>query len=522
MTDAVPVLPVRPLLGAYDYIVVGSGSGGSPVVRRLIDGTDATVLLIEAGEAGIGVAEIDDPRQWVPLGRSRWDFGYDYAPTPRVNGRTIGIPRGKVLGGSSSTNAMMWYRGNPLDYDEWVAAGCEGWSFRDVLPFFRKAEDWEGGASEWRGAGGPLKITTSRRLHPVAEAMMEGAPELGIPVIADPNAETNEGACPSNLNIVDGKRWSSARGYLYPVLDNPRLTVLTGSPVIGLLVENGRCTGVRHLVAGKPVATRAMTQVVLAAGAFDTPRLLMLSGIGDPEELKRLGIPLVHALPGVGRNLQDHPLVQAVVCRSKVPLGETLDNGGGTMLNWKSAPGLAQPDVHSFPVQGNSAEPRIRDLYDTSGTVFSMGAGLMHSKSVGHLRMLAADPFGPLEIQPNYFAEPSDLEATVSAIETVMALAQTRAFARLFDGFAAPARRLSRAELIEFARNGCSTFFHPVGTAKMGSDAMAVVDHRLRLHGFDGLTIADASVIPIIPTCNTHAPVTMIGERAAAFLMEAA
>lgn len=517
-----PTIPNRPLKPAYDYIVVGSGSGGSPVVRRLIDGTDATVLLIEAGEPGIGVAEIDDPREWVPLGRGRWDWGYDYAPTPRVNGRAIGIPRGKALGGSSATNAMMWYRGHPLDYDAWAAAGCEGWSFREVLPFFRKAEDWEGGESEWRGAGGPLKITISRCLHPVAQAMLEGAPEIGIPTIADPNAETNEGACPSNLNIADGRRWSSAWGYLYPVLGNERLTVLTGSQAVGLVVEKGRCAGVRHLVGGKPVETRAGTQVVLAAGAFDTPRLLMLSGIGDPAELKRLGIPLVHALPGVGRNLQDHPLVQAVVCRSKVPLGEKLDNGGGTMLNWKSQAGLARPDVHSFPVQGNSAEPRLRELYDTSGEVFSMGAGLMHSRSVGHVRMLSADPFGPLDIQPNYFAEPSDLEATVSAIETVMALAETKAFSKLFDGFAAPDRRLSRAERIEFARNGCSTFFHPVGTAKMGSDEMAVVDSRLKLRGLEGLTISDASVIPVIPTCNTHAPATMIGERAAAFLLETA
>lgn len=511
----------RPLETAYDYIVIGSGSGGLPVVRRLIDGTNATVLLIEAGEAGIDVREIDDPREWVPLGRSRWDWGYDYAPTPRINGRIIGIPRGKVLGGSSATNALMWYRGNPLDYDAWEAAGCKGWSFRDVLPFFRKAEDWEGGESEWRGAGGPLRITTSKRLHPVAEAMMEGAPELGIPVIADPNAETNEGACPSNLNIVKGKRWSSATGYLLPVLDNPRLTVLTGSAATGLVVERGRVTGVRHMVDGKPVETWATTQVVLAAGAIDTPRLLMLSGIGDPGELKRLSIPLVHALPGVGRNFQDHPLVQAVVCRSKMPLGEKLDNGGGTMLNWKSSPDLAQPDVHSFPVQGNSAEQRIRELYDTSGEVFSMGAGLMHSKSIGHVRMLSADPSGPLEIQPNYFAEPSDLDATVLAMETVMALAETKAFAKLFDGFVAPRRKLTRAELTEFARNGCSTFFHPVGTAKMGVDEMAVVDERLRLRGLDGLTISDASVMPIIPTCNTHAPTTMIGERASAFLLEA-
>ncbi len=514
-----PTIPSRPLEKAYDYIVVGGGSGGCAVARRLLDGSDATVLLVEAGGAGIGIAEIDDPREWVPLAKSAYDWGYDYAPSPLVNNRTIGIPRGKVLGGSSAINAMMWYRGHPLDYDAWEISGAEGWSFRDVLPYFKKCEDWEGGETAYRGAGGPLRIETSRALHPIAGAMLEGAGELGIPVIDDPNGETNEGAAPSNFNIAAGKRFSSATGYLHPVLDDGWLTILTGSLATGLLLERGRCVGVRHLVGGKPVETRATTHVVLALGAIDTPRLLMLSGIGDPGELRRLGIAVRHALPGVGQNLQDHPLVQAVVLRSKRPLGEKTDNGGGTMLNWKSRPDLAQPDVHAFPVQGNSAEQALRDRYDMSGEVFALGAGLMRSSSVGYLKMLSAEPGGPLEIQPNYLAGPGDLDALVTAVGTMMDLAETRAFADLFDGFAAPDRRLGRAELAEFIRNGCSTFFHTCGTARMGKDELSVTDSRLRVHGVDGLSIADASVIPVIPTCNTHAPVTMIGERAAAFLL---
>lgn len=511
-------LPIRPLQKSYDYIVIGSGSGGAAVTRRLIDGTDATVLLIEAGEAGLGIAEIDDPREWVPLGRSRWDWGYDYAPARHANDRVIGIPRGKALGGSSAINALMWYRGHPADYDAWAAAGAAGWSFAECLPYFKRAEDWEGGETEFRGAGGPLRIETSKGLHPVARAMMEGAAELGIPLIDDPNGATNEGATPSNFNISAGRRWSSATGYLLPILAHERLTIVTRSLAIGLLLENGRCTGVRHLVGGQPVETRATTHVVLTAGAIDTPRLLMLSGIGDPAELSRLGIGVKHALPGVGRNLQDHPLVQACVFRSKVPLGPKTDNGGGTMLNWKSRPELAQADVHAFPVQGNSAEQSLRDLYPVSGAVFSLGAGLMHSKSTGFMRLHSAEPGGAVELQPNYLAEPSDLDALVIAVETMMDLAETRAFAEIFGGFAIPDRRLNRAEIVDFIRNGCSTFFHTCGTAKMGTDELAVADPRLRVHGIDGLTIADASVIPIIPTCNTHAPVTMIGERAADFL----
>jgi len=517
-----PFIPQRPLEKAYDYIVVGGGSGGCAVARRLIDGCDATVLVIEAGEPGIDVAEIDDPAAWVPLGRSRYDWGYDYAPTPRINGRTIGIPRGKVLGGSSAINAMMWYRGHPMDYDAWQAAGCDGWSFKDVLPYFKRCEDWEGGETEFRGAGGPLRIERPADLHPVAEAMLGGSADLGIPVIDDPNGESNEGATPANFNISAGKRWSSAKGYLHPILNNNRLTVLTGSLAIGLTVENGRATAVRHLVDGIARETHATSGIVLALGAIDTPRLLMLSGIGDPKELKRLGIPVVAALPGVGQNLQDHPLVQACVFRAKQPLGPAIGNGGGTMINWKSRAGLPQPDLHAFPVQGNSAEPRLRQLYDMSGDVFSIGAGLMHSKSAGYLRLLSGEPLGPLEIQPNYLAEPEDLDALVVAVETVMELATTRAYADLFAGYAAPDRRMARQETIEFIRNGCSTFFHTCGTCAMGKGEMAVVDNRLSVHGIEGLSIADASVIPIIPTCNTHAPATMIGERAAAFLLGSA
>jgi choline dehydrogenase len=524
MTPAMPVtaVPQRVLSRAYDYIVVGAGSGGCAVARRLIDGSDAHVLVIEAGGSGIGVWQLDDPACWVPLGRGAYDWGYDYAPTPRVNGRIIGIPRGKVLGGSSSINAMMWYRGHPMDYDAWEAAGAQGWSFKDVLPFFKRSEDWEDGETALRGAGGPLRIERCPSLHPVAEAMLDGSAALGIPVIDDPNGVDNEGAAVANFNISGGKRWSSARGYLWPVLDNERLTVLTSSLAIGLGIENGRCVSVTHLIDGCRHETRATAGIVLALGAIDTPRLLMMSGIGDPAELTRLGIDIHAGLPGVGRNLQDHPLVQACVFRSKQALGAIRGNGGGTMMNWKSSSNLPQADLHAFPVQGNSAEPRIRELYDLSGDVFSIGCGLMRSKSVGYMRLLSAEPGGAVEIQPNYLAEPSDLDALVTSVETIMALAATPAYSDWFGGYAAPPKTLPRQGIVDYIRNACSTFFHVCGTCAMGSGDLAVVDSRLRVRGIEGLSVADASVIPIIPTCNTHAPVTMIGERAADFLLAAA
>jgi choline dehydrogenase len=511
-------IPVRPRKAGYDFIVVGAGSGGCAVTRRLVD-AGADVLLIEAGPPGIGIAEIDDPTQWVPLGRSAYDWGYDYAPTPHVDGRTIGIPRGKVLGGSSAINAMMWYRGHPADYDAWEASGAKGWSSADVLPYFRRCEDWEGGASEWRGAGGPLRIERSRALHPIATALIDGAAELGIPVIDDPNGATNEGAAPSNFNICDGKRFSSARGYLWPVLERGNLTVLPHSLVTRLGFEGRRCVSVRHLVDGEEVETRAAVEIILALGAIDTPRLLMLSGIGDASELVRLGIAVKTALPGVGQNLQDHPLVRAINFRSKRPLGPVGDNGGGSMLNWKTSKSLSQPNVHAFPVQGRSATAEVANSYDLHGDVFAIGTGLMRSRSRGYLRLLGTEPGSPIEIQPNFLSEPEDLSDLVEAVGAVTEIGTGRAYADWFGGFAAPERKLNRDGTIGFIRTACSTFFHTCGTAKMGSDDMSVVDERLAVRGVEGLRIADASVIPIIPSCNTHAPVTMIGERAADFIL---
>jgi choline dehydrogenase len=517
----VSVIPSRALKSGYDYVVVGSGSGGGAVARRLVD-AGAEVLLIEAGPAALGIAEIDDPGRWVALDRGAYDWGYDYAPTPRVNGRSIGIPRGRVLGGSSAINAMMWYRGHPQDYDAWEAGGAKGWSFADVLPYFRRCEDWQDGATEFRGVGGPLRIERPATLHPVAQALIDGAREIGIPIIDDPNGPCNEGAAAANFNISGGKRWSTATGYLAPILDHPKLTVLTGSLAVGLIVEGSRCVAVNHMIGNEVRETRAVQSVVLAAGAIDTPRLLMLSGIGDLSELKRLGIAVACALPGVGKNLQDHPLAQACVFRSRQPMGPMTGNGGGSMVNWKSRPDLQQADLHAFPVQGNSAEPAIRARYDIFGDVFSFGAGLMRSKSVGYLKLLEGKPGGALEIQPNFLAEPEDLDAMVTSVETVMEMAAAKTNADLFGGFVAPDRRMNRKETVAFIRDACSTFFHVCGTARMGEDAMAVVDSRLAVHGLDGLRIADASVMPTIPTCNTHAPVTMIGERAADFLLAAA
>jgi choline dehydrogenase len=517
---AEPMVGTRPVLArAYDFIIVGGGSGGSVVARRLAESSDARVLLIEAGPSDAGIAAIEDAAHWTALLRGAYDWGYDYAPTPLVNGRVIGIPRGRVLGGSSSINAMIWNRGHPSDYDAWEAAGATGWGFSAVLPYFKRAEDWEGGADAWRGAGGPLRIERPRDPHPIALAMLEGAASLGHAVIDDHNGATNEGAALPNLNAVGGKRWSVARGYLRPIMGRANLSVLTDSHALSLGFEGGRCASVTHLVDGVPTVTRAAREVVLCAGAIDTPRLLMVSGIGDAAELKRLGVPVVGHLPEVGQNLQDHPLLMGINFVCKAPLGPVRDNGGGCILNWKSRNASRVPDLHAFVAQNPHVGPEIMRAYCVPEDCFAISGGLLRSTSRGYLRLASVALGGAIDIQPNFLQEPSDLEALMDCVEMCMDLGATPAYAELCERPASPDRRLSRREREEFVRNACTTFFHPCGTCAMGSGECAVVDPLLRVRSIDGLRIADASVIPVIPSCNTNAPVVMIAERAADFIL---
>lgn len=500
--------------------MIGGGTGGCVVARRLIDGSDARVLLLEAGPPDRGVAALTDAAAWVALQGGPYDWGYVYAPSPAVAGRAIPIPRGRVLGGSSSINAMLWYRGHPSDYDGWAAAGATGWDFASVLPFFKRAEDWHGGETAFRGAGGPLRIEQAQDPHPLALALIAAAAERGIPVIDDANGATNEGAALADFNMRGSERWSAARGYLWPVLDHPRLTVMTQSMAETLVFEGGCCVGVNVRAGGDRASLRATRDVVLCAGAIDTPRLLMRSGIGGGDQLRRLGAPVVADLKGVGQNLQDHPLLTGLNFHATAPLGPVRGTGGGSMVNWRSSQS-AIPDLHAFLVQGLHALPHLAQRHAVEPPVFAISPGLMGSRSRGFLRMHGLAPDATVEIQPNLLQEPADVAALVEAIDVVMDLAETAALRPHVRGPAIPDRRLSRAEREEFVRQATSTFFHCCGTCAMGSGEMAVVDPQLRVRGVEGLRIADASVMPTIPSCNTNAPVAMIGERAAAFILAA-
>lgn len=512
------------LAKAYDVIIIGAGSGGCVVARRLIDQTDARVLLVEAGRADYNAAPLTDPTAWIPLAGGDYDWGLSYAPNPQLNNRVIPIPRGKVLGGSSSINAMMWYRGHPSDYDRW---DMPGWGWDDCLPAFKRCETWQDGASDLRGdalrgSHGPLRINRSADPHPVALAMIEGLAELGYDKLDDPNGPSNDGVGLANFNVEAGKRWSSAHGYLEPVLDHPNLSILTGTQASRLTLQGGQATGAELSVEGRSVVVEAKHQVVLAAGAIETPRLLTLSGLAGEADLKRLGINQNANLPGVGQNLQDHPLLRAVNFRSKVPSGPTRDNGGGAIANVRSHAGLAKPDLHMLPIQQASGGPDLRQAYDTSGNVFALAPGVMDTKSIGSITFTGPNLDDAMIIDPNYFDHPDDWKAMRFGVRLARDVAQTKAFADIYDGLLAPTSLETDEDIDAFIRLACATFFHCCSTAKMGeaSDPTAVVDAKLGVHGMAGLMVADASIMPTIPTCNTHAPTTMIGERAAEFLID--
>ncbi|MBW4692074.1 MAG: GMC family oxidoreductase N-terminal domain-containing protein [Lyngbya sp. HA4199-MV5] len=496
----------------YDYVVIGAGSAGCVVANRLTEDRDITVLLLEAGNPDTK-PEIYIPSESMSLLGSEVDWAYFSEPESYLNNRKMFCPRGKVLGGSSSINFMMYVRGNHHDYDHWQSLGSLGWSYQDVLPYFKKSEHQQRGASKYHAIDGELSVTDIKPSAVVSQRFIDACVARGYDYNPDFNGAEQKGAGPYQLTVKDGKRHSAAAAFLLPIFQRPNLTVITGALVTRLLFEGTRVVGVEYVHEGKIHQARVNQEVILSAGAFDSPKLLLLSGIGDADHLQAMGIPVVADLPGVGQNLQDHILVSVVYEATQAVYPAVSSNGveAGLFLHSEGNPEIA-PDLQFFfgPIQF------LPSGYTPSEFGFTGAVSLTHLQNVGNVGLRSLDPNDPPMFQMNYLQYEADVQRLVAALKLMRQLLQSRHFDEFRGREIAPGAEIQSDEAIEaYIRDACSTVYHPVGTCKMGVDAMAVVDPELRVYGVEGLRVVDASIMPTITTGNTNAPTIMIGEKAA-------
>ncbi|WP_341530459.1 GMC family oxidoreductase N-terminal domain-containing protein [Nostoc sp. UHCC 0302] len=496
----------------YDYIVIGAGSAGCVVANRLTEDGKTTVLLLEAGNPPT-LPEHQVPLDWTKLWGTGVDWAYFTEEEPYINNRKIYCPRGKALGGTSSINAMIYIRGSRHDYDHWQELGNPGWSYQDVLPYFKKSENQQHGASQFHGVDGLLSVTDPLAPAVTSHKFVEAAVELGYERNPDFNGAQQEGAGLYQLTIKDGKRHSTAAAFLVPILDRPNLTVTTGALVTRLLFEGTRTVGVEYLHEGTIHQTFINQEVILSAGAFDSPKLLMLSGIGNAEHLRSLGIPVVVDLPGVGQNLQDHLNVavahQATQDVQPAPTSNIAE--AGLFLHTEGRLDVA-PDLQFFSGPVLWTHP----AYAREGPGFAATACITNPDSRGNLTLCSASPHDPVVIRMNYLQSESDLQKLVAGIKIIRQIFQSTAFDDFRGEEAAPGIDVTSDEALEaYVRETCDAVWHPVGTCKMGTDADSVVDPELRVYGVEGLRVVDASIMPTITTGNTNAPTIMIGEKAA-------
>ena len=527
----------------FDYIVVGAGSAGSVLANRLSANPAHKVLVLEAGRES-------HPWSRIPVGFARLienpaaNWLYSSEPEEATGNRRVPIPRGKLLGGSSSINGMVFVRGQSQDYDQWAQLGNRGWSYREVLPIFRDMEDYHGeGDPEFRGKGGLLKVNESFETGPIYDALIKAAGENGIEYTKDYNGATQDGIGMTQATIRNGRRMSTAYCYLDPARGRPNLKIQANALTECLLIEGKRCVGVRYTVNGQQVEARATREVVVSAGTINSPQLLELSGIGQPDHLRSLGIEVRHELKGVGENLRDHysPRMKWSVAAS---LGITYnDKARGLGLVWqalkyaftnKGLLGLPAAPIRAYiRTRGGLDAPDAAiswvpflvgqnfQLAKNSGVTAIMN--ILRSESTGSIHVSSNSPNKPPAVRFNFLSAQLDRDVTLEAMRITRRIMTAPSMQGIATDEIAPGVNIqSDSELLDWVKNNAETTYHPVGTCKMGSDPMAVVDDRLRVHGMEGLRVADASIMPTLTSGNTNAPSIMIGEKAARMMLAAA
>lgn len=519
----------------FDYIIVGAGSAGCVLANRLTEDNQSSVLLLEAGGPD-NKPEVRIPVAFPTLFKSEVDWDYETEEQRALNQRKLYWPRGKMLGGSSSMNGMIYIRGNAQDYEEWKALGNPGWGYADLLPYFKKAQNQERGASAYHGVGGPLNVTDLRCVNPLSHIFIRAALDTGLTYCDDFNGPKQEGVGFYQVTQRQGQRHSAADAYLKPVRHRANLTVQTHAHATRLLFAGTRVTGVEYIHNGAIMQQFAAREVLLCGGAVNSPQLLMLSGIGPAKHLHALGIPVRVDLPGVGKNLQDHLLVSVnYQCQRPVTLmradtlwnrlqylllrrGPLTSNIGEAGAFIKTRAHLTAPDIQlTFaPVYS-----MCHGFANPQGDGFSIGLYQLRPKSRGEITLRTPDPLLPPLIQPRYLDHADDLQTLVEGVKVARRILHMNRFDRFRGAEIWPGLQVeSDEQIVDFIRNTAETLYHPVGTCKMGNDPLAVTDHRLRVYGAEGLRVVDASIMPTLISGNPNAPTIMIGEKAAELIKQ--